>query len=148
MLIFPTGELNKIAVSKKQLFHFDSLINCLILAAPCEAPLIYNDCYQKRCEPDCATFSDPRACPKVNDMCFPGCYCPAGYVREGNNCIPPSSCRNCECDLLPHLTYITYDEANFTISGNCVYVMSRDVITKENKEHQFQASFIFYMINE
>lgn len=28
--------------------------------------------------------------------------------------------------MLPHLQYVTYDESNFTVTGNCVYVMSRD----------------------
>ncbi|XP_056642321.1 hemocytin [Diorhabda sublineata] len=106
--------------------------------AHCEAPLIYQDCYQRRCEPSCETLSDPRACPKVDDMCFPGCYCPPGYVRDGDNCVQPSSCRNCECDLKPHLTYTTYDDNQFTVNGNCVYIMSRDVSATLDNKHEFQ----------
>lgn len=71
-------------------------------------------------------------------MCFPGCYCPPGFVRKDDNCIKPSSCRDCECNLLPHLQYVTYDENNFTITGNCVYVMSRDLLMPGEDKHKFQ----------
>nr|CAH7739498.1 unnamed protein product [Callosobruchus chinensis] len=105
----------------------------------CEAPLVYHDCYQRKCEPTCKSISDPSLCPKINNMCFPGCYCPAGYVRKDDLCIKPSSCRDCECNLLPHMQYVTYDESNFTVNGNCVYVMSRDVVANDQGEkHAFQ----------
>nr|CAI5832157.1 unnamed protein product [Callosobruchus analis] len=105
----------------------------------CEAPLVYHDCYQRKCEPTCKSINDPSLCPKINNMCFPGCYCPAGYVRKDDLCIKPSSCRDCECNLLPHMQYVTYDESNFTVNGNCVYVMSRDVLSNDQGEkHAFQ----------
>lgn len=104
--------------------------------ATCEAPLVYHDCYQRKCEPTCESINDPNVCPKIPNVCFPGCYCPQGFVRKGDTCIPPSACRDCECNLLPHLQYVTYDENNFTINGNCVYVMSRDLL--EEGKHKFQ----------
>ncbi|KAL1513261.1 hypothetical protein ABEB36_002690 [Hypothenemus hampei] len=104
----------------------------------CEAPLVYHDCFNRKCEPTCQSIGDPYLCPKVSKMCFPGCYCPAGYVKKGNTCIKPSSCRDCECNVLPHLQYVTYDGNNFTINGNCVYVMSRDVASDENLTHKWQ----------
>ncbi|CAG9772868.1 unnamed protein product [Ceutorhynchus assimilis] len=106
--------------------------------ALCEAPLVYHDCYQRKCEPTCESIADPYICPKVPNMCFPGCYCPAGHVRKDNNCIKPSSCRDCECNILPHLQYVTYDESNFTVSGNCVYVMSRDALVNAKDAHKWQ----------
>lgn len=33
---------------------------------------------------------------------------------------------------------MTYDENNFTINGNCVYVMSRDILTDGETDHKFQ----------
>nr|XP_023019258.1 hemocytin-like [Leptinotarsa decemlineata] len=106
--------------------------------ATCDAPLVYHDCYQRKCEPTCESISDPSVCPKVKNVCFPGCYCPSGYVRREETCIKPSSCRDCECNVLPHLKYVTYDENNFTVTGNCVYVMSRDLLLGHQKEHKFQ----------
>ncbi|XP_066254573.1 hemocytin [Euwallacea similis] len=104
----------------------------------CDPPLVYHDCYQRKCEPTCESIADPDICPKVSKMCFPGCYCPAGHVKKANTCIKPSSCRDCECNVLPHLQYITYDNSNFTVNGNCVYVMSRDEPVGEEKEHKWQ----------
>ncbi|ENN77021.1 hypothetical protein YQE_06515, partial [Dendroctonus ponderosae] len=71
-------------------------------------------------------------------MCFPGCYCPAGHVRKDDSCIQPSSCRDCECNVLPHLQYVTYDENNFKVNGNCVYVMSRDALEQGQDTHKWQ----------
>lgn len=85
-------------------------------------------------------MNDETACPKINNICFPGCYCPSGYVRKGDTCIQPSSCRDCECNVLPHLQYVTYDERNFTVTGNCVYVMSRDMLVEKDDKHNFQVS--------
>ncbi|XP_030749920.1 hemocytin [Sitophilus oryzae] len=106
--------------------------------ATCDAPLVYHDCYQRKCEPTCKSIADPNVCPKINNMCFPGCYCPAGHVRKDDTCIKPSSCRDCECNVLPHLQYVTYDESNFTVSGNCVYVMSRDALIGDEETHKWQ----------
>ncbi|KAJ3643777.1 hypothetical protein Zmor_026489 [Zophobas morio] len=104
----------------------------------CDAPLVYHDCYQRKCEPTCESVSDPdAACPKLPSVCFPGCYCPPGTVKKGDSCISPSNCRDCECNVLPHLQYVTYDDTNFTVNANCVYVMSRD-IADNTGAHQFQ----------
>lgn len=108
------------------------------IAATCQAPLVYQDCYQRRCEPSCQSIADPTVCPKLPNLCFPGCYCPPGLLRKGNECIEPSSCRDCECNLLPNLQYVTYDGSNFTVNGNCVYVMSRDEVLKNENKHAFQ----------
>jgi hypothetical protein len=110
----------------------------LIAAATCDAPLVYHDCYQRKCEPTCESLSSSdAACPKVPNVCFPGCYCPPGLVKKGDTCISPSNCGDCECNVLPHLQYVTYDDTNFTINANCVYVMSRDAVG-EDKKHKFQ----------
>jgi von Willebrand factor len=106
--------------------------------ATCDAPLVYHDCYQRKCEPTCESLSSSdAACPKVPNVCFPGCYCPPGLVKKGDTCISPSNCGDCECNVLPHLQYVTYDDTNFTINANCVYVMSRDAVG-EDKKHKFQ----------
>lgn len=112
----------------------------VLSAVTCEGFLVHHDCYQRNCEPTCESISDPNICPKLPNVCFPGCYCPSGYVKKEDTCIKPSSCRDCECNVLPHLQYVTYDHSNFTVTGDCVYVMSRDVITEKNLQHQFQAS--------
>lgn len=86
----------------------------------------------------CDTVTNPNACPKLDDTCFPGCYCPPDFVRDGEECVQIPTCKDCECNLKPDLQYITYDESNFTVSGNCVYVMSRDVIANKETDHKFQ----------
>lgn len=106
--------------------------------------MVFQDCYQRRCEPTCESINDPTICPKLPNLCFPGCYCPAGLVRKGDECISPSSCRDCECNVLPHLQYVTYDESNFTVSGNCVYVMSRD--QSFDGKHTFQVPEHFKLL--
>jgi len=40
--------------------------------------------------------------------------------------------------VLPHLQYVTYDNNNFTVNGNCVYVMSRDVPLEDAGTHKWQ----------
>lgn len=122
------------------------LLLITILAVTCNAPLVHHDCYRRRCEPSCGALSDENACPKLTHVCFPGCYCPPGYVRNKyRECVLPTSCGDCECNVLPHLEYVTYDERNFTINGNCVYVMSRDILDKKNKDHKFQVRFIAFL---
>ncbi|XP_025836285.1 hemocytin [Agrilus planipennis] len=106
--------------------------------AICDAPLVHYDCYRRRCEPSCESLSDPNACPQLSHVCFPGCYCPPGYVHKGGDCVLPTACRDCECTVLPHLQYISYDGNNVSVSGNCDYVMTRDVTQKENGQHRFQ----------
>ncbi|KAF5285691.1 hypothetical protein FQR65_LT13076 [Abscondita terminalis] len=106
--------------------------------AVCEAPLIHHDCYRRRCEPTCGALADPNACPKLENVCFPGCYCPPGYVRNGDKCVSPTDCGDCECSLLPALEYVTYDQRNFTINGKCSYVMSRDILSPNGQNRDFE----------
>lgn len=111
-----------------------------MLAVTCESPLVHYDCYRRECEPSCGALNDPNICPKLSHVCFPGCYCPSGYVRKGNDCILPINCGDCECNVLPHLEYVTYDEKNFTVNGNCTYIMSQDILNKRDDDHKFQVS--------
>ncbi|KRT80045.1 hypothetical protein AMK59_6836, partial [Oryctes borbonicus] len=104
----------------------------------CPPPLIQQDCYRRTCELTCDTVMNPSACPKLDDTCFPGCYCPPGFVRDGEGCVEIPTCKDCECNLKPDLQYITYDESNFTLNGNCVYVMSRDTLPSKESGHNFQ----------
>lgn len=114
-------------------FHF--------LASKCEAPLIYKDCFQRECEPTCESLGDPSQCPKIDHACYPGCYCPEELVRKGDKCIKPTECRDCECKATGQLDFLTYDETNFTISGNCVYVLTRDQLSDKHNKHNFEVCY-------
>lgn len=59
-------------------------------------------------------------------------------MRKGNECVEIPSCKDCECELKPNLDFVTYDETNFTVNGNCVYVMSRDILPSKEADHKFQ----------
>ncbi|KAK4875849.1 hypothetical protein RN001_012271 [Aquatica leii] len=119
--------------STVELFDWRTLYNC---PTTCEEPLVHYDCYQRRCEPTCGNLADYSACPKIDNICFPGCYCPKGYVRRGKECVLPIDCEDCVCHLLPHLKYVTYDKETYTIDGDCEYVITQDQ-TNENGEQAF-----------
>lgn len=68
----------------------------LFTAVDCPAPLVYKDCYSRLCEPGCNDLLQEDPCPGTEGECFPGCYCPEGLVREGNQCVKPTDCRDCE----------------------------------------------------
>ena len=66
-------------------------------AAECPSGLVHSDCFHHQCEPSCSSLRDEAACPPLtNGICFPGCFCPAGLVRDGSKCVPPQKCRNCK----------------------------------------------------
>jgi von Willebrand factor len=90
----------------------------------CAAPLVYKDCYRRRCEPSCDNIKTDD-CPRLPGSCFPGCYCPEGLVKNGKKCTPASECRDCVCDGLSKAQYLTYDRRNFTVDGNCTYLLTR-----------------------
>lgn len=102
----------------------------------CPAPLIYKDCYRRRCEPSC-TLLDANDCPQLPGTCFSGCYCPEGTVRKGELCVPPSECKDCVCSGYGQSQYLTYDRQNFSFDGNCTYLLSRDLPVTNG--HTFQA---------
>ena len=67
------------------------------LDAPCSQGQIHHDCYQKSCEPTCENIKTSDTCLTSNpNVCFPGCFCPAGLVKNGNKCIKPTKCQNCK----------------------------------------------------
>ncbi|XP_045445614.1 hemocytin-like [Melitaea cinxia] len=70
-------------------------MNC---PAECPAPLVHYDCYRRRCEPSCGGTA---VCPVEDGQCLPGCYCPEGKLRKGDQCVTPSDCLDCKYRLLP-----------------------------------------------
>lgn len=98
----------------------------------CVPPFVHKECYRRRCEPSC----DNMDCPYLPGVCFSGCYCPEGMVRKGEECIPVSDCKDCNCDGFGKSQYITYDQKNFTIDGNCTYLLTRDLLVPN--AHNFQ----------
>lgn len=69
--------------------------SALFIAASCPPGLVFKECYKHTCEPCCAELMTPDACPETNE-CFPGCYCPDGYVRRFEECVRPVECRDCK----------------------------------------------------
>nr|XP_053625822.1 hemocytin isoform X2 [Plodia interpunctella] len=104
--------------------------------AECPPPLVHSDCYRKRCEPACSTLG-PRRCPSEDGHCFPGCYCPEGMLRKGDQCIPPADCLDCTCKGVgTPASYTTFQGDEFPFLGNCTYLASRD--RNETGHHKYQ----------
>lgn len=76
----------------------------------------------------------------MQGVCFSGCFCPEGTVRNGDKCVPPIHCKDCICEWLGNSKFITFDRKNVKFDGNCTYILSRDIIenTKGNEEHTYQ----------
>ncbi|XP_026679243.1 hemocytin-like [Diaphorina citri] len=94
--------------------------NC---AVECPHPLVYKECYERVCEPGCTDLMSSDPCPLTPGNCFPGCYCPEGYVREGNQCVKPTDCRDCVCDGFGKSHFLTFDKVDYSFSSNCSYVL-------------------------
>lgn len=77
-----------------------------VTAVECEAPLVYKECYDRICETGCAELLEENPCPPSEGSCFPGCYCPDGFVRDEKRCVKPAECRDCE--YLMRITLIIY----------------------------------------
>ncbi|VVC41699.1 Hypothetical protein CINCED_3A025143 [Cinara cedri] len=96
----------------------------------CPAPLVYKECFNKACEPSCDSLLQNDPCPKLPGLCFPGCYCPDGYIKDLDSCIKPSKCRNCVCEGSGTNHYSTFDKVDFTHKENCSRILVKT--TKEN----------------
>ncbi|KDR23192.1 Hemocytin, partial [Zootermopsis nevadensis] len=104
--------------------------------ASCPPPLVFHDCFQRECEPNCNGMKDRNQCPSMPGTCIPGCFCPDGLVRKGDKCVKPIECRDCVCDGFGDPQYLTFDRSNYTFNGNCTYVAARDV--NPHGKHTFQ----------
>lgn len=62
----------------------------------CLPGLVYKDCYHHHCERSCDNIMEEDPCPADPNVCYPGCYCPDGFVRKGNACVEPVECRDCK----------------------------------------------------
>ncbi|KAK0088266.1 hypothetical protein PV326_004912 [Microctonus aethiopoides] len=115
------------ANSNIDLSTWRNILNCPM---NCPAPFIYKDCFRNKCEMSCDNLLEIDPCPKMAGVCFSGCFCPDGTIRNGDNCIPASECRDCVCNGFGNSNFINFDKKNFTFTGNCTYVLSRDVISE------------------
>jgi hypothetical protein len=74
----------------------------LLAAAECPGDLVHTDCYPNTCEAATVCTSTkhppPTSCPPAvsQRVCLPGCFCPAGSLRQGDKCLQPSHCKNCK----------------------------------------------------
>nr|XP_034840347.1 hemocytin-like [Maniola hyperantus] len=110
-------------------------MNCV---AECPPPLVHYDCYRKRCEPTCAPVnSGVSSCPAEDGQCFPGCYCPEGTLRKGDQCVTPSDCLDCSCTGVgAPAKYVTFEGDDLPFLGNCTYLASRD--SNDTGYHKYQ----------
>ncbi|RZC42307.1 hemocytin, partial [Asbolus verrucosus] len=92
----------------------------------CDAPLVYHDCFQRRCEPTCQSITDPN-CLMYASQAVTVLQVTLRKEKPASN-----------PQVVEIVNYITYDESNFTVNANCVYVMSRDSLHKGNNKHKFQ----------
>ncbi|XP_013180497.1 PREDICTED: hemocytin isoform X2 [Papilio xuthus] len=116
-------------------------MNC---PAECAAPLVHYDCYRRRSEPTCAGVgAGSRSSQQEDGLCFPGCYCPEGRLRKGDQCIAPTDCLDCTCHGLGTPSkYQTFEGDDLPFLGNCTYLASRD--RNETGNHKYQV----YVTNE
>lgn len=102
---------------------------------------VFHECSKQRCETTCLNKMKANECPELPHLCYPGCVCPDGLLRNSDDvCVKPSECRDCVCDGFGDPQYFSFDRQNFTFNGNCTYVAARDkLLPFESKtEHDFQ----------
>ncbi|XP_044006095.1 hemocytin [Aphidius gifuensis] len=104
----------------------------------CPAPFVHKDCFRNKCEMSCDNLQEIEPCPLMEGVCFCGCFCPDGTIRNGENCIPASECRDCTCQGFGNGNFINFDKNNFTFTGNCTYVLSQDVSTINDNKNTYQ----------
>ncbi|XP_026667953.1 hemocytin isoform X2 [Ceratina calcarata] len=104
--------------------------------ANCEPPFVHKDCFRNKCETSCDNLQQIDPCPVMQGVCFPGCFCPEGTVRDGNQCVPPAQCKDCLCEWMGNSKFISFDRKNMKFDGNCTYVLSRAV--KETGDYGYQ----------
>ncbi|CAK1545090.1 unnamed protein product [Leptosia nina] len=107
----------------------------LLIAPP---PFIHYDCYRKRCEPTCGAISSGLSdCAVEDGQCFPGCYCPPGKLRNGDQCLAPHDCLDCVCTGVgTPAKYVTFEGDDVPFLGNCTYLASRD--RNETGKHKYE----------
>ncbi|KZC09215.1 Hemocytin [Dufourea novaeangliae] len=108
--------------------------------ATCTPPFVHKDCFRNKCETSCDNLQQIDPCPVMKGVCFSGCFCPEGTVRNGDQCVPPTQCKDCTCEWLGNSKFISFDRKNVKFDGNCTYVLSRDVLQskKSSDEHTYQ----------
>lgn len=76
----------------------------------------------------------------MQGVCFSGCFCPDGTVRNGDECVPPTYCKDCICEWLGNSKFISFDRKNIKFDGNCTYILSRNIVenVKKNKKYTYQ----------
>ena len=88
----------------------------------CPAGKIYRDC-GNACPRSCADIlKETVDCPV--EYTQPGCFCPEGYITEGDRCIKEDECK-CVCRGWGDPHYQTYDKRYFPFQGDCTYILSR-----------------------
>ena len=107
-----TSRTGGACISAVSTFSFLEHEISFVTAAECPEGLVHHDCFHHSCEQTCTSIrSGQSSCPPLqvipihsihpfqSGVCFPGCFCPSGLVREGDTCIEPSHCSNCVCRL-------------------------------------------------
>ncbi|XP_057325268.1 hemocytin-like isoform X2 [Microplitis mediator] len=109
--------------------------NCLI---NCPSPLVYKDCFRRKCEVTCDNLQEIDPCPLTDGFCYSGCFCPEGTVRKGNDCISPTECRDCVCNGFGYSSFTDFNNRGFSFPGNCTYILSQDIVKNKVDEHTYR----------
>ncbi|XP_033097308.1 mucin-5B-like [Anneissia japonica] len=101
----------------------------------CPIGQIWKEC-GSTCEWTCDVFGNEVEDCKTGTS--PGCYCPPGKVKLGDECVDREECKDCTCVGYGDPHYYTFDMFYYPFQGECTYVLSRD--SSSNRDYEIYAS--------
>ena len=90
------------------------------------------------CEMNCENLRNYDPCPVIDNLCFPGCYCPDGLIRNEDTCITPIKCGDCICNVVGNSKYVSFDQNIVKLHTSCTTVLSKG---KNNDGLKYEVKF-------
>ena len=117
------------------------IMQILLTVADCPRGQVYKDCYLRKCEQNCENIRHGENCYlTMQDVCFPGCYCPEGLVKDGNSCVEPNKCKNCNCKIGKAKTLTMFDGDELKLQKGKIYTILKvqdvDIVMETAENYQ------------